>query len=56
VLASLFCWTSAFIYFEGGLSLRGAFFGLLVGILSGWALIGILNFPGKQSTPAKSDF
>jgi hypothetical protein len=48
VLASLFSWTSAFLYYQGGLSLRGAFFGLLVGILSGWALVGILNFPGKK--------
>lgn len=50
VLASLFSWTSAFIYYQAGLSLRGAFFGLLVGILTGWALIGILNFPGSKQT------
>lgn len=49
VLASLFSWTSAFIYYGAGLSLRGAFFGLLVGILTGWALVGIFNFPGKKA-------
>lgn len=48
VLASTLSWTSAFIYYQAGLSLRGAFFGLLVGILTGWAIVGILNFPGTK--------
>lgn len=49
VPVSIFCWSSAFLYYQGGINLRGAFFGLLVGILSGWALVGILNFSGMKT-------
>jgi hypothetical protein len=45
---SMFSWASAFIYYQGGISLHGAFFGLLVGIVSGWALVGIMNFTDRR--------
>jgi hypothetical protein len=42
--ASVFGWTAALFFYRAGLSAIGAYYGLLVGMVSGWAMLGILSF------------
>jgi hypothetical protein len=44
ILASIFSWTFALLFYQAGLSAIGLYFGLMVGMVTGWALIGILSF------------
>jgi hypothetical protein len=47
--ASIFAWAAALMFYRGGPSWMGAYYGLMVGIATGLALFGILGF-ARQAT------